>query len=100
MNINETKLLDAMLVVAANVSPEKLREYANIMSMDKSTNVRSDDRFSDADILRTAMGLLRAYRDKRIQEIPANRAQPFRRRFMPVLEMLEECLKYYSPEKE
>lgn len=98
MNTNETKLFNAMLVVAANVSPEKLREYANIMEM--STNVRSDNRFSDADILRTAQGLLRAYRDKRVQEIPAEGAQPFRKRFVPALELLDECLKYYSPEKE
>ena len=98
MNTNETKLLNAMLVVAANVSPEKLREYANIMEM--SPNVRSDNRFSDADILRTAQGLLRAYRDKHVQEIPAEGAQPFRRRFIPVLEMLDECLEYYSLKKD
>jgi hypothetical protein len=98
MNTNETKLLNAMLVVAANVSPEKLREYANIMEM--SPDVRSDNRFSDADILRTAQGLLRAYRDKHVQEIPAEGAQPFRRRFMPALELLDECLEYYSPKKD
>lgn len=98
MNTNETKLLNAMLVVAANVSPEKLREYANIMEM--SPDVRSDNRFSDADILRTAQGLLRAYRDKHVQEIPAEGAQPFRRRFMPALELLDECLEYFSPKKD
>lgn len=97
MNINETKLLNAMLVVAANVSPEKLREYANIMEI--SPDVRSDNRFSDADILRTAQGLFRAYRDKHVQELSAEQAQPFRRRFVPVFEMLDECLEYYSPKR-
>ena len=65
MNTNETQLLNSMLALAAlsaNISPEELKEYVNVLSSD-SSKVRSDDRFSDADILRSAMGLLRVYRD-------------------------------------
>lgn len=104
MNNNETQLLNSMLALAAlsaNISPEELKEYVNVLSPSENhSKVRSDDRFSDADILRTAQGLLRAYRDKRVQEIPAEGAQPFRRRFVPALELLDECLEYYSPKKD
>lgn len=73
MNTNETQLLNSMLALAAlsaNISPEELKEYVNVLSSD-SSKVRSDDRFSDADILRSAMGLLRVYRDETIANHPA-----------------------------
>ncbi len=76
MNTNETQLLNSMLALAAlsaNISPEELKEYVNVLSSD-SSKVRSDDRFSDADILRSAMGLLRVYRDETIAKmVPAER---------------------------
>lgn len=52
MNTNETQLINSMLALAAlsaNISPEELKEYVNVLSSD-SSKVRSDDRFSDADI--------------------------------------------------
>lgn len=102
MNTNETQLINSMLALAAlsaNISPEELKEYVNVLSVD-SSKVRSDDRFSDADILRSAMGLLRAYRDKHVQELFPEQHQPFTRRFIPVIEMLEECLEYFFPNKD
>lgn len=73
MNNNETQLLNSVLAIAAlsaNISPEELKEYVNVLSVD-SSKVRSDDRFSDADILRSAVGLLRVYRDETIAKYPA-----------------------------
>lgn len=73
MNNNETQLLSSVLAIAAlsaNISPEELKEYVNALSVD-SSKVRSDDRFSDADILRSAVGLLRVYRDETIAKYPA-----------------------------
>lgn len=73
MNNNETQLLNSVLAIAAlsaNISPEELKEYVNALSVD-SSKVRSDDRFSDADILRSAVGLLRVYRDETIAKYPA-----------------------------
>lgn len=73
MNTNETQLLNSMLALAAlsaNISPEELKEYVNVLSSD-SSKVRSDDRFNDADILRSAAGLLRVYRDETIAKYPA-----------------------------
>ena len=74
MNNNETQLLNSVLAIAAlsaNISPEELKEYVNALSVD-SSKVRSDDRFSDADILRSAVGLLRVYRDETIAKmVPA-----------------------------
>lgn len=73
MNTNETQLLNSMLALAAlsaNISPEELKEYVNVLSSD-SSKVRSDDRFNDADILRSAVGLLRVYRDETIAKYPA-----------------------------
>lgn len=73
MNNNETQLLNSVLAIAAlsaNISPEELKEYVNVLSVD-SSKVRSDDRFSDADILRSTVGLLRVYRDETIAKYPA-----------------------------
>lgn len=104
MNTNETQLINSMLALAAlsaNISPEELKEYVNVLSSKENpSKVRSDDRFSDADILRSAMGLLRAYRDKHVQELFPEQHQPFTRRFIPVIEMLEECLEYFFPNKD
>jgi hypothetical protein len=75
MNTNETQLLNSMLALAAlsaNISPEELKEYVNVLSpSENSSKVRSDDRFNDADILRSAVGLLRVYRDETIAKYPA-----------------------------
>lgn len=98
MNTNETKLLNSMLALAAlsaNISPEELKEYVNVLSSD-SSKVRSDDRFSDADILRSAMGLLRVYRDETIAKmVPAER-HPFLRKITPAIGVLEDCMEYFS----
>ena len=98
MNTNETQLLNSILALAAlsaNISPEELKEYVNVLSSD-SSKVRSDDRFSDADILRSAMGLLRVYRDETIAKmVPAER-HPFLRKITPAIGMLEECMEYFA----
>lgn len=98
MNTNETQLLNSMLTLAAlsaNISPEELKEYVNVLSSD-SSKVRSDDRFSDADILRSAMGLLRVYRDETIAKmVPAER-HPFLRNITPAIGVLEDCMEYFS----
>ena len=99
MNTNENQLLNSLLVLAAlaNVSPEKLKEYANALSLkNRSTNVRSDDRFSDADIIRSALGLLRVYRDETIAHMAVFEKQPFLRKVTPAIGVLEDCLEYYS----
>lgn len=97
MNNNETQLLNSVLAIAAlsaNISPEELKEYVNALSVD-SSKVRSDDRFNDADILRSAVGLLRVYRDETIAKmVPAER-HPFLRKITPAIGMLEECMKRY-----
>lgn len=98
MNTNETQLINSMLALAAlsaNISPEELKEYVNVLSSD-SSKVRSDDRFNDADILRSAVGLLRVYRDETIAKmVPAER-HPFLRKITPAIGMLEECMKYFA----
>lgn len=99
MNTNETQLIKTMIVLAAitnNVSPEKLKEYTNALSLkDMSSNVRSDDRFSDADIIRSALGLLRAYRDETSVHMAMFEKQPFLRKVTPAIGVLEDCLEYY-----
>lgn len=59
MNTNETQLLNSTLALAAlsaNISPEELKEYVNVLSpSENSSKVRSDDRFNDADILSERM---------------------------------------------
>ena len=98
MNTNETQLINSMLTLAAlsaNISPEELKEYVNVLSSD-SSKVRSDDRFSDADILRSAAGLLRVYRDETIAKmVPAER-HPFLRKITPAIGVLEDCMEYFS----
>ena len=98
MNTNETQLINSMLALAAlsaNISPEELKEYVNVLSPD-SRQVRSDDRFSDADILRSAIGLLRVYRDETIAKmVPAER-HPFLRKVTPTIGVLEDCMEYFS----
>lgn len=98
MNTNETQLINSMLVLAAlsaNISPEELKEYVNVLSVD-SSKVRSDDRFNDADILRSAVGLLRVYRDETIAKmVPAER-HPFLRKITPAIGVLEDCMEYFS----
>ena len=94
MNNNETQLLNSVLAIAAlsaNISPEELKEYVNALSVD-SSKVRSDDRFNDADILRSAVGLLRVYRDETIAKmVPAER-HPFLRKITPAIGVLEDCM--------
>jgi hypothetical protein len=98
MNNNETQLLNSMLALAAlsaNISPEELKEYVNVLSSD-SSKVRSDDRFSDADILRSAMGLLRVYRDESLEKMAAFEKHPFLRKITPAIGVLEDCMEYFS----
>ena len=98
MNTNETQLLNSMLALAAlsaNISPEELKEYVNVLSPD-SNKVRSDDRFSDADILRSAIGLLRVYRDETIASMAAAEKHPFLRKVTPAIGVLEDCMEYFS----
>lgn len=98
MNTNETQLLNSMLTLAAlsaNISPEELKEYVNVLSSD-SSKVRSDDRFSDADILRSAMGLLRVYRDESLEKMAAFEKHPFLRKITPAIGVLEDCMEYFS----
>lgn len=98
MNTNETQLINSMLALAAlsaNISPEELKEYVNALSVD-SSKVRSDDRFSDADIVRSALGLLRVYRDETIAHMAAFERSPFLRKVTPAIGVLENCLEYYA----
>ena len=100
MNNNETQLLNSVLAIAAlsaNISPEELKEYVNVLSpSENSSKVRSDDRFNVADILRSAVGLLRVYRDETIAKmVPAER-HPFLRKITPAIGMLEECMEYFA----
>ena len=98
MNTNETQLINSMLALAAlsaNISPEELKEYVNVLSSD-SSKVRSDDRFSDADILRSAMGLLRVYRDETIAKMVPAEKHPFLRKVTPAIGVLEDCMEYFS----
>lgn len=98
MNTNETQLINSMLALAAlsaNISPEELKEYVNVLSVD-SSKVRSDDRFSDADIVRSALGLLRVYRDETIAHMAAFERSPFLRKVTPAIGVLEDCLEYYA----
>lgn len=100
MNTNETQLLNSMLALAAlsaNISPEELKEYVNVLSpKENPSKVRSDDRFSDADILRSAMGLLRAYRDESLEKMAAFEKHPFLRKITPAIGVLEDCMEYFS----
>lgn len=88
MNTNETQLVKSMLALAAlsaNISPEELKEYVNVLSPSENpSKVRSDDRFSDADILRSAIGLLRVYRDESLRKVT------------PAIGVLEDCMEYFS----
>ena len=98
MNTNETQLLNSILALAAlsaNISPEELKEYVNVLSSD-SSKVRSDDRFSDADILRSAIGLLRVYRDESLEKMAAFEKHPFLRKVTPAIGVLEDCMEYFS----
>lgn len=98
MNTNETQLINSMLALAAlsaNISPEELKEYVNVLSSD-SSKVRSDDRFSDADILRSAAGLLRVYRDESLEKMAAFEKHPFLRKVTPAIGVLEDCMEYFS----
>ena len=98
MNTNETQLINSMLTLAAlsaNISPEELKEYVNVLSSD-SSKVRSDDRFSDADILRSAIGLLCVYRDESLEKMAAFEKHPFLRKVTPAIGVLEDCMEYFS----
>lgn len=100
MNTNETQLLNSMLALAAlsaNISPEELKEYVNVLSpKENPSKVRSDDRFSDADILRSAAGLLRVYRDESLEKMAAFEKHPFLRKVTPAIGVLEDCMEYFS----
>lgn len=100
MNTNETQLLNSMLALAAlsaNISPEELKEYVNVLSpKENPSKVRSDDRFSDADILRSAIGLLRVYRDESLEKMAAFEKHPFLRKVTPAIGVLEDCMEYFS----
>lgn len=100
MNNNETQLLNSMLALAAlsaNISPEELKEYVNVLSpKENPSKVRSDDRFSDADILRSAIGLLRVYRDESLEKMAAFEKHPFLRKITPAIGVLEDCMEYFS----
>lgn len=100
MNNNETQLLNSMLALAAlsaNISPEELKEYVNVLSpKENPSKVRSDDRFSDADILRSAVGLLRVYRDESLEKMAAFEKHPFLRKITPAIGVLEDCMEYFS----
>ena len=100
MNTNETQLINSMLALAAlsaNISPEELKEYVNVLSpKENPSKVRSDDRFSDADIIRSALGLLRVYRDESLEHLAMFEKSPFLRKVTPAISVLETCLDYYS----
>lgn len=100
MNTNETQLINSMLALAAlsaNISPEELKEYVNVLSpKENPSKVRSDDRFSDADILRSAIGLLRVYRDESLEKMAAFEKHPFLRKVTPAIGVLEDCMEYFS----
>lgn len=100
MNTNETQLLNSMLTLAAlsaNISPEELKEYVNVLSpKENPSKVRSDDRFSDADILRSAIGLLHVYRDESLEKMAAFEKHPFLRKITPAIGVLEDCMEYFS----
>lgn len=100
MSTNETQLVKSMLALAAlsaNISPEELKDYVNVLSPSENpSKVRSDDRFNEADILRSAVGLLRVYRDETIAKmVPAER-HPFLRKITPTIGVLEDCIEYYT----
>lgn len=100
MNTSETQLINSMLALAAlsaNISPEELKEYVNVLSpKENPSKVRSDDRFSDADILRSAIGLLRVYRDESLEKMAAFEKHPFLRKVTPAIGVLEDCMEYFS----
>ena len=100
MNTNETQLINSMLALAAlsaNISPEELKEYVNVLSpKENPSKVRSDDRFSDADILRSAIELLRVYRDESLEKMAAFEKHPFLRKVTPAIGVLEDCMEYFS----
>lgn len=100
MNTNEIHLLNSMLALAAlsaNISPEELKEYVNVLSpKENPSKVRSADRFSDADILRSAIGLLRVYRDESLEKMAAFEKHPFLRKVTPAIGVLEDCMEYFS----
>lgn len=100
MNTNETQLINSMLALAAlsaNISPEELQEYVKVLSPSENpSKVRSDDRFSDADILRSAIGLLRVYRDESLEKMAAFEKHPFLRKITPAIGVLEDCMEYFS----
>lgn len=100
MNTNETQLINSMMALAAlsaNISPEELKEYVNVLSpKENPSKGRSDDRFSDADILRSALGLLRAYRDETIAHMAVFEKNPFLRKITPAIGVLEDCMEYYA----
>lgn len=100
MNTSETQLINSMLALAAlsaNISPEELKEYVNVLSpKENPSKVRSDDRFSDADILRSAIGLLRVYRDESLEKMAAFEKHPFLRKITPAIGVLEDCMEYFS----
>lgn len=101
MNTNETQLINSMLALAAlsaNISPEELKEYVNVLSVN-TNKVRSDDRFSDVDILRSALGLLRVYRDESIAHMAEFEKHPFLRKVTPAIGVLENCLEYFANKK-
>ena len=98
MNNNETQLLNSMLVLAAlsaNISPEELKEYVNVLSVDSSKS-RSDDRLSAENILSSALGLLRMYRDETLTKMATFEKHPFLRKVTPAIGVLEDCMEYFA----
>jgi hypothetical protein len=86
-----------LAALSANISPEELKEYVNVLSpKENPSKVRSDDRFSDADILRSAIGLLRVYRDESLEKMAAFEKHPFLRKVTPAIGVLEDCMEYFS----
>lgn len=100
MNTNEIQLINSMLTLAAlsaNISPEELKEYVNVLSPSENPGkVGSDDRLSDADIIRSALGLLRAYRDESLEHLAVFEKGPLSRKVTYAIGVLEDCLEYYS----
>ena len=104
MNTSETQLINSMLALAAlsaNISPEELKEYVNVLSpKEEPKELKNDDRGTDEYILSSAIELLRVYRDESLEKMAAFEKHPFLRKVTPAIGVLEDCMEYFSKKEE
>ena len=98
MTADETQLVKTLLAAVAlsvNASPEKLKEFIRIASLDSGQD-KSTAVVSDVNTLAKAINLLHAYRDEATTHTAGFERRPFLRRVTPAIKVLEDCLRYYS----